>query len=97
MKAAAKIRIADPIDQPAAANRGSVWRYVESAACTALRYNFFTGYRRLRVYLIDHPDAGNVIPGAGGVRQAEVCCQRQGKTWWRTNRLRVRCSRCPDL
>jgi hypothetical protein len=31
------------------------------------------------VYLIDHPDAGNVIPGAGGARKLRWAAKGKGK------------------
>jgi hypothetical protein len=37
------------------------------------------GIQALAVYLIDHPDAGNVIPGAGGVRKLRWAAKGKGK------------------
>jgi hypothetical protein len=33
----------------------------------------------LAVYLIDHPDAGDVIPGSGGVRKLRWAAKGKGK------------------
>ena len=33
----------------------------------------------MAVYLIDHPDAGNVIPGAGGARKLRWAAKGKGK------------------
>ena len=37
------------------------------------------GIEELAVYLIDHPDAGNVVPGAGGVRKLRWAAKGKGK------------------
>jgi hypothetical protein len=37
------------------------------------------GIEALAVYLIDHPDAGDVIPGSGGVRKLRWAAKGQGK------------------
>jgi hypothetical protein len=37
------------------------------------------GIEALAVYLIDHPDAGNVIPGAGGARKLRWAARGKGK------------------
>lgn len=37
------------------------------------------GIEALAVYLIDHPDAGDVIPGAGGARQLRWAAKGKGK------------------
>lgn len=47
------------------------------------------GIEALAVYLIDHPDAGDVIPGSGGVRKLRWG-QRQRKAWRSPDHLPVR-------
>jgi len=37
------------------------------------------GIETLAVYLIDHPDAGDVIPGSGGVRKLRWAAKGKGK------------------
>jgi hypothetical protein len=37
------------------------------------------GIDAVAVYLIDHPDAGDVIPGAGGVRKLRWAAKGKGK------------------
>ena len=37
------------------------------------------GIEAVAVYLIDHPDAGNVIPGAGGARKLRWAAKGRGK------------------
>ena len=37
------------------------------------------GIEALAVYLIDHPEAGDVIPGSGGVRKLRWAAQGKGK------------------
>jgi hypothetical protein len=37
------------------------------------------GIEALAVYLIDHPDAGDVIPAAGGVRKLRWAAKGKGK------------------
>ena len=37
------------------------------------------GIEGVAVYLIDHPDAGNVIPGAGGARKLRWAAKGKGK------------------
>jgi hypothetical protein len=37
------------------------------------------GIEALAVYLIDHPDAGDVIPGAGGARKLRWAAKGKGK------------------
>jgi hypothetical protein len=37
------------------------------------------GIEAVAVYLVDHPDAGRVIPGAGGVRKLRWAAKGKGK------------------
>ena len=37
------------------------------------------GIEAVAVYLIDHPDAGDVIPGAGGARKLRWAAKGKGK------------------
>src|SRR5208337_509771 len=37
------------------------------------------GIEAVAVYLIDHPDAGDVIPGSGGVRKLRWAAKGKGK------------------
>ena len=37
------------------------------------------GIEAIAVYLIDHPDAGDVIPGSGGVRKLRWAAKGKGK------------------
>ena len=37
------------------------------------------GIEAVAVYLIDHPDAGDVIPGGGGVRKLRWAAKGKGK------------------
>jgi hypothetical protein len=41
------------------------------------------GIDALAVYLIDHPDAGDVIPGSGGVRKLRWRRRAKGYYIWR--------------
>jgi hypothetical protein len=37
------------------------------------------GIEELAVYMIDHPDAGDVIPGSGGIRKLRWAAKGKGK------------------
>jgi hypothetical protein len=45
------------------------------------------GIEELGVYLIDHPDAGDVIQGSGGVRITAMGSEGQGEAWRRPDHL----------
>ena len=45
------------------------------------------GIETVAVYLIDHPDAGDVIPGAGGARKVRWAAKGKGKRGGRKERI----------
>ena len=49
------------------------------------------GVEALAVYLIEHPDAGDVIPGSGGVRKLRWAAKGKGKRGRCPDCLPVRC------
>jgi hypothetical protein len=55
------------------------------------------GIEALAAYLVDRPEAGDLIPGSGGVRQAAMGSEGQWEARWGQNCLFVRCDRSLDL
>jgi mRNA-degrading endonuclease RelE of RelBE toxin-antitoxin system len=55
--------------------------FVEARAFTAHlpRYLDDEGYRRLQLFLLTNPDAGDVIPDAGGLQKLRWADARRGK------------------
>ncbi len=56
-------------------------QFVEARAFTAHLADYLDdeAYRRLQVYLMANPDAGDVIPDAGGLRKLRWADGRRGK------------------
>ncbi len=55
-----------------------------------------SGIEALAVYLIAHPDAGQVVPGAGGLRKLRWGLKARGSVEG-TDHLRVRCDCLPRV
>jgi hypothetical protein len=55
------------------------------------------GIEALADYLADHPDAGDVVPGSGGVRKLRWAAKGKGKRGRRPDHLPVRSDRCARL
>ena len=55
--------------------------FVETSLFSGIRENYFDDeqFHRLQLFLLDRPDAGNVIQGSGGVRKLRWGLQRTGK------------------
>lgn len=55
------------------------------------------GIDALALYLIRHPDAGDLIPGAGGVRKLRWAAKGKGKRGGSTNHLHIPARGCSHL
>jgi hypothetical protein len=55
------------------------------------------GIEALAVYLIDHPDSGDMIPGSGGVRKLRWAAKGKGKRGGARDYLPVCGDRCASL
>ncbi len=72
--------------------------FIETTLFTRLIYTYmsdeeFTG---LQYYLMNHPDAGDIIPGSGGVRKLRWAIRERGKRggirviyYWRKSRNEI--------
>lgn len=72
--------------------------FIETTLFTSLIYNYmsdeeFTG---LQYYLMNYPDAGDIIPGSGGVRKLRWAIRGRGKRggirviyYWRNSRSEI--------
>jgi mRNA-degrading endonuclease RelE of RelBE toxin-antitoxin system len=58
-----------------------VFSFIETKLFTRLVQDYLTDdeYRELQAMLIGHPEAGNVIPGSGGVRKLRWKAVGRGK------------------
>ncbi len=58
-----------------------MFTFVETKLFTRLVQEYLTEeeYAALQMFLIDHPGAGNVIPGSGGVRKLRWRASGRGK------------------
>ena len=56
--------------------------FVEASTFSAQRDDWLTDeeYRGLQSYLIDRPDAGNIIRGSGGIRKVRWAAKGKGKS-----------------
>jgi hypothetical protein len=56
--------------------------FVETSAFSAQRDDWLSDdeYRRLQGYLIEHPDAGDIIRGSGGIRKLRWAAKGKGKS-----------------
>ena len=54
---------------------------IESPIFTKLWSDYWSEDERgeFSVWIAEHPDAGDVVPGSGGVRKVRWVCKRQGK------------------
>ena len=55
--------------------------FVETSGFSKIRENYFddSQFNMLQLYLMDRPDAGNIIKGSGGIRKLRWGMQGQGK------------------
>lgn len=55
--------------------------FIETSIFTRIIYDYLTDdeYSGLQSYLLLHPDAGDVVPGAGGVRKLRWASTGRGK------------------
>ena len=55
--------------------------FIETSGFSKIRENYFddSQFNMLQLYLMDRPDAGNVIKGSGGIRKLRWGLQGQGK------------------
>jgi hypothetical protein len=58
-----------------------VFSFIETKLFTRLVQEYLTDdeYRELQSFLIEHPDAGDVVPGSGGVRKLRWRAPGRGK------------------
>lgn len=56
--------------------------FVETSAFSAQRDDWLSDeeYRELQSYLIDRPDAGDIIRGSGGIRKVRWAAKGKGKS-----------------
>ena len=55
--------------------------FIETSGFSKIRENYFddSQFNMLQLYLMDRPDAGNIIKGSGGIRKLRWGRQGQGK------------------
>lgn len=55
--------------------------FIETSLFTRLIYDYLSEdeYLGLQVYLLRHPDSGNIVPGSGGVRKIRWAMRGKGK------------------
>ena len=55
--------------------------FVETSGFSKIRENYFddSQFNMLQLYLMDRPDAGNIIKGSGGIRKLRWGMEGQGK------------------
>ena len=55
--------------------------FIETSTFTKLIYTFLTDdeYLGLQVFLLQHPGAGKIVPGSGGVRKLRWAMSGKGK------------------
>jgi mRNA-degrading endonuclease RelE of RelBE toxin-antitoxin system len=55
--------------------------FIETSGFSKIRENYFddSQFNMLQLYLMDRPDAGNIIKGSGGIRKLRWGMQGQGK------------------
>lgn len=55
--------------------------FIETSGFSKIRENYFddSQFNMLQLYLMDRPDAGNIIKGSGGIRKLRWGLQGQGK------------------
>jgi hypothetical protein len=72
--------------------------FIETTVFTKLVYNYLSDeeFIGLQNYLMNHPDAGDVIPGSGGVRKLRWRIQERGERggirviyYWRKSRNEI--------
>ena len=58
-----------------------LWEFIELPPFAELRDDLFTDkeFLALQAFLIDHPNAGDVIPGTGGCRKLRWAAKGKGK------------------
>jgi len=58
-----------------------LWEFIELPPFAELRDDLFTDeeFLALQAFLIDHPHAGDVIPGTGGCRKLRWAAKGKGK------------------
>ncbi len=56
--------------------------FIETSLFTKLINDYLSDeeYSGLQVYLVEHPDAGNIIRGSGGVRKIRWAAKGKGKS-----------------
>ncbi len=55
--------------------------FIETSGFSKIRENYFddSQFNMLQLYLMDRPDAGNIIKGSGGIRKLRWGLQEQGE------------------
>ena len=58
--------------------------FIETTLFTRLLSNYMADdeYRTLQAYLTEHPEAGDLIKGSGGVRKVRWAVKGKGKSGW---------------
>lgn len=56
--------------------------FIETSLFTSLIYSYLSEdeYLGLQVYLLRHPESGDIIPGSGGVRKIRWAMKGKGKS-----------------
>lgn len=57
------------------------WLYIETSVFTKLIYDYLSDeeYLGLQNYLLQHPDAGDIVPGSGGVHKVRWTLEGRSK------------------
>jgi hypothetical protein len=58
------------------------YEFIESSLFTQMVYDYLTeeDYRAFQLYLLEHPEAGDVVRGSGGVRKVRWARPGTGKS-----------------
>ena len=76
--------------------------FIEASSFTKLLPNYLSDdeYRALQAYLMQKPDAGDLIKGSGGVRKVRWASEGMGKSggvrviyYWKSQTMKYACSR----
>jgi hypothetical protein len=59
-----------------------IMEFIETPQFSAVLYDYLNedSYLDLQIYLIEHPDRGDIIKGGGGIRKLRFAAQGKGKS-----------------